>query len=333
MSRKLTLLALLLVSMSAFARTRSVASTHPDQVRGDTATVSGIVTVREGNLISLAEGLIVIDGSDAEIVVGRSRNATVADIQPGMLVFAALRDVTTRSGGPLLARLITATPTSDVSMTGVVENVDLVNRRFTLLRETIHVDDDTSFGSARHGEVTDLATLQRNQVVQVQADAIGGLLVAREVLVLSPVLPDVARLRGTVVTIGPDAWTVRREDGGEVVTLVINGRTMIAGSPKVGDKVEVVYEITSANAFVAVTILKVDPLPPAPQGVRIHGEVRSMAGPEWTVRERNGSDRKFFVTDQTIVTGEVRVGDMVEVLAVRKDDGTLEALTVLRLRF
>jgi hypothetical protein len=258
MFRKLTVLALLLVSLSAFARTRAVASTHPDQLRGNTATVSGIVTSRAENLISLAEGLIVIDGGGAEIVVGRSRNATVADIQPGMLVFAALRDVTTATHGPLLARLITATPTSDASMTGVVDNVDLVNRRFTLLRETIHVDDDTSFGSARHGEVPGLGSLQRNQIVQVQADAIGGRLVAREVLVLSPVLPDLARLRGTVVTIGPEAWTVRREEGGEAVTLVINSRTIIAGSPKVGDRVEVLYEITPAHAFVALTILKVD---------------------------------------------------------------------------
>ena len=338
MVRKLATLLLLALSLSAFARTRSVGSVHPEASLKDGATVSGVVTSRTGNIIAIAEGVITIDATGAKVIVGRHTNATVEDIQPGMVVFAALRDVTTRADGPLLATLITATPASDASMTGVVENVDLVNRRLTLLRQSVSVDDDTSFGGARQGEVDGLEDIQRNQIVQVQADAVNGRLVAREVLVLSPVIPEVRRLRGTVETIAAESWTIRNDEGGATVTVVINGRTKIAGSPKVGDKVEVLYEIDAAHAFIALTILKVEPLPPIPQIVRVHGIVRAIDrtvdGSLWTVSENDGSEQKVRITPRTkVLSSDINVGDRVEVLAIRKDDGTLEALSAVRLRF
>lgn len=336
MSRKLVLFVLLALSLSAFARTRSVASSRPfdDAARADGATISGIVTSVQGNLIRIADGLITIDATGAKVVVGRGREASVGDIEPGMLVFAALRDVTKDANGPLLATLIMAAPASDVSMTGVVENVDLNNRSLTLLRQQVFIDNDTSFGGFRGGETSGLASIQRNQIVQVQADVVNGRLVAREVLVLAPVVPQVGHLRGTVTSIGTDAWVIRKEDGNENVTVVIDARTRIAGSPKVGDKVEVLYRVDSANAFVALAIVKYEPRPPAPQVVRIHGTVKAIDGAQWTVRENNGTEKKFAVTDRTrVVPSGIVVGDLVEVLAIRKDDGTYEALTVFRLRF
>jgi hypothetical protein len=335
MSRKLALFVLLALSLSAFARTRSVAPARTLDLAGraDGATISGTVTSVQGNLIRIADGLITIDATGAKVIIGRGEEATVANIEPGMLVFATLRDVMTRADGPLLATLITATPASDVAMTGVVENVDVTNRRLTLLQESVLINDDTSFGGFRNGESSGLASIQRNQIVHVQADVVGGQLIAREVLVLSPVVPQVGHLRGTVTTIGANSWVVRKDDG-ENVTLGVDARTRIAGSPKVGDKVEVLYRIDSANAFVALTIIRFEPaLPPSPSLVRIHGNVKAIEGREWTVRENGGADQKFFVTDRTQIVPGIVIGDRVEVLALRRDNNTYEALTVIRLRF
>ena len=286
-------------------------------------TISGIVESIDGNLVRLADGLIAVDASEAKIMVGRGREATVADIEPGMLLFAAL-------GADGKASMITATRLGDATLSGAVDSVDTAARTLTLLGQTIHVDDDTSFGGFRNGEDLDLSDIVRNQLVQVQVDAVNGRLVAREVLVLAPVPPQVGGLRGTVKSIGTESWEIEREN--EVVTIVVNAQTKIVGSPKVGDTVEVLYSIDSAHRKVAISIIHFERFPPPQSIVQFHGRVQSIAGGIWVVRT-DDDDKTMKVTDRTKVTPNTGVGNLVQVLAAEDDDGTLTAIAVMRLRF
>lgn len=321
MSRKVAVLSLLmLLSFSALARSRALSHREQHPLGG---TISGIVESIDGNLVRLADGLIAVDASGAKIMVGRGREATVADIEPGMLLFAAL-------GADGKASMITATRFGDATLSGAVDSVDTAARTLTLLGQTIHVDDDTSFGGFRNGEELDLSDIVRNQLVQVQVDAVNGRLVAREVLVLAPVPPQVGGLRGTVKSIGTESWEIEREN--EVVTIVVNAQTKIVGSPKVGDTVEVLYSIDSAHRKVAISIIHFERVPPPQNIVQFHGTVRSIAGGMWVVRT-DEDDKTMKVTDRTKVTPNTGVGDLVQVLAAEDDDGALTAIAVVRLRF
>jgi hypothetical protein len=330
MSRKLPILALLLLSLSAYARTRALTPTPPFTRPGG-GGVSGIVRSVEGNLIRIADGLIVIDATGAHIVIGRGHQGTIAEIEPGMLLFASIMTDSPPSSHPIMrASTITASHAGDGSLYGAVQAVDLTTRSFVLLGQTIYVDDDTSFGGfARHGQTPGLSDIVVNQLVQVQFDAVDGRLLARDVLVLAPVPPQISRLNGTVKTIGTDAWTIEKD--GETVTVVVNAQTKIVGSPKVGDRVEVIFNVDTANNKVAITIYKVYISPPL-KIVQFHGNVKSVTGSTWVVTVK-GEDKTFTVNERTKVTPDTGVGDLVQVLASQADDGTLTAITVIKLRF
>ncbi|HEV7240066.1 MAG TPA: DUF5666 domain-containing protein [Thermoanaerobaculia bacterium] len=319
MSRKIAVLSLLLFSLSAYARSRALSQreTHPQG-----GTVSGIVESVQGNLIRLADGLVVVDASDAKIVIGRGREATVGQIEPGMLLFATIDT----SGK---ASMITATRFGDATLFGAVDSVDVAAQTLTLLGYTASVDDETSFGSYRKDQDLDLSDIVRNQLVQVQVDAVNGRLIAREVLVLAPVPPQISGLRGTVKSIGTDSWEI--ESGQETVSVVVNAQTKIVGSPKVGDTVEVLYSVDSANNKVAISIVKIVRLPPV-KVVQFHGKVKSVTGATWVVTV-DGEDKTFTVNDHTKITTDTGVGDFVQVLASQADDGALTALVVMKLRF
>lgn len=329
MSRKLPVLALLLLSLSAYARTRALT---PPFTRPGGGGVSGIVHSVEGNLIRIADGLIVIDATGAHIVIGRGHQGTIAEIEPGMLLFASIMTDTPPSSNPIVrASTITASHTGDGSLYGAVQAVDLTTRSFVLLGQTIYVDDDTSFGGfARHGQTPGLSDIVVNQLVQVQFDAVGGRLLARDVLVLSPVPPQISRLNGTVKTIGTDAWTIEKD--GETVTVVVNAQTKIVGSPKVGDRVEVIFNVDTANNKVAIAIYKLKIVDPPVKIVQFHGNVKSVTGSTWVVTVK-GEDKTFTVNERTKVTPDTGVGDLVQVLASQADDGTLTAITVIKLPF
>lgn len=323
MSRKPVVLAILaLLSLSAFAADRTLSKRD---LLPNAGTISGVVHSVEGSSIRLADGLVVIDASEARIVVGRGREVTVAQIEPGMQLFAALRD-----DGK--AAMISATRTADATLSGAVDAVDVTAQSLTLLGQTVSVDDDTSFGGFGHREGFDLPDILPNQIVQVQADAVNGRLIAREVLVLSPVPPQVGRFRGSVKSIGTESWDI--ETGNETVTVVVNAQTRILGSPKAGDTVEVLYNVNSASQKVAISIVKFAPLPPSPKIVQFHGKVKSIEGATWVVTEDPAHERTFAVNERTKVVGNPGAGDFVHVFAhENSEDGTLTAISVMRLRF
>ncbi|HYO74872.1 MAG TPA: DUF5666 domain-containing protein [Thermoanaerobaculia bacterium] len=312
MPRKLALLALLLVTSIASARVRSVA--HPGG-RLDAATVNGIITAVHGDIVSIADGLVTIDTSEARVV---------GELETGMLLFATVRPASD-TNAPLQATMVATTRLSDASLTGPLDGVDTTARTLTLLGRTILVTDDTSFGNA-----SGLNELLPNQLVFVQAEVIGGQLVATNVTVLARVTPTVRTLRGTVKSIGNNAWIISR-DGEADVTVAIDTRTRIAGSPKVGDTVDVLYTVDNAHAFVAVAIVKFDrtTIPGIPQVTRVSGRVRTIGSSSWTIAREQGADVQVAVDSRTQIQPGITVNDRVEVLA-REQNGTLTAFVILK---
>lgn len=327
MLRRILLLALVLVAATnVFARTRSVS--HVELRITDHGTVTGTVSAVQGSLIQLANGAITIDATGAKITMSRGRETTVADIRPGMQLFAALRDANPSTGGGLPATVITVTDPADLTLSGTVQSVDAANRSFRLLNQTIRTDANTSIGGYKREAGTTFADIQPNVIVHVQADQVGGSLLAREVLLVAPAPPQVRHVRGTVESIGSESWTIRTDGG--TITVVVNAQTKIAGSPKTGDTVEVIYTVDSANRFVAVSIVRSERIAP-PRVERFHGKVKSISGTAWVVTV-NGADRSFVTNDSTKITAGIVVGDPVDVTAVKRDDGSLLALTIMKLR-
>ena len=326
MPRKLFALALVLIACSAFARVRP--SSSPSELRVDGGTVSGTVTGVQDNQIQIAGGAVKIDASQARIIIGRGREGTIAEIKPGMQLFASVRTPNPNPDAIVQATTITVTDPADVTLSGQVQSVDTANRRFMLLSAVISVDDDTSYGGYKREAGTSFADIQPNVFVNVQADNVGGRLVAREVLIVAPAPPRIGHARGTVQSIGADQWTIKTEK--ETLTLVINAQTRIAGSPKVGDTVEVIYNIDSANRNVAVSIIKFDPIP-VPMVRHFQGRVKTIGAAEWVVTV-NGTDQTFAVNDSTKITPGIAVNDPVDVLALVREGQPMLAVAIARLR-
>jgi hypothetical protein len=326
MSRKLAVLALLALSLSTYGRTRAVS---PRFIQPGTGSASGFVHSVEGNLIRLAGGLIVIDATDAYVIIGRGHVGTVAEIEAGMLLVAQIRsDLPPSAPATLRAGTITASHAGDAGLFGAVQGVDMTARTLTVLGHTIHVDDDTSFGGVlRHDGVPSLADIVPGQLVNVQVDNVNGQLLARDVLVMSPVPPQIQRIRGTVKAIGTDRWTIDSDNG--EMAFIVNAQTKITGSPKVGDLVEVVYNVDTANGNVAIAIYRVHIPPPPPPIVRSTGTVKSLDATK-LVLTSHGLDVSFAVNERTKFSPpNIGAGDDVIVLSTIQGR-VLTALSVVK---
>lgn len=326
MPRKLFAIALMLIACSAFARIRP--SSTPSELRTDGGTVTGTVTSVHDNQIQIAGGAIKIDASQAKIIVGRGSEGTIADVKPGMQLFASVRTPNPNPDAIVQATTITVTDPADVTLSGQVQSVDAAHRQFMLLSAVITVDNNTSFGGYKREAGTSFADIQPNVFVHVQADNVGGHLVAREVLIVAPAPPRIGNARGTVQSIAADQWTIKTEK--ETLTVVINAQTRIAGSPKVGDTVEVIYTVDSANRNVAVSIIKFDPTP-APMVRHFQGRVKTIGATQWVVTV-NGTDQTFVVNESTKITAGIVVGDPVDVLALVREGQPMTAVAIVKLR-
>jgi hypothetical protein len=145
MPRKLAVLAFVLFACSAFARVRSVGTPDARVDRGG-GTITGTVSSVSGNLIQLAGGAITIDASSAKISTSHGREGSIADIKPGMQLFAALEPANISSHPVHKATVITVTDPSDVTLSGPVQSVDTTGKGFMVLSHVIATDANTSFG-------------------------------------------------------------------------------------------------------------------------------------------------------------------------------------------
>ena len=326
MSRQLlaALLSLVFV-MTAVANDRAIDRLKDRDGRlgiGGAASVTGEVTAVSGNLITLAGGHFTIDATNAKILHGRGL-ATIADVEVGALITATLQEPGTVSTAPLVANTIAILRNADVTFTGTIQSVDSAGNQFLLLNETIKVDAETTF--VNFGNDASLASLRSNMLVLVEADAAAGGLVASRVTLIAAIPPRPQFASGVVKSIGTEAWviTIRDRD----MTFVVNPSTKILGSPKAGDRVEVFYNVDSAHANVALSIVKSFD---APKFVEFTGVVKSVNPPLWVIT-REG-DRKDVVVDwpESVRFPPVaRVGDRVVVVGVENADGTYRAFAIL----
>lgn len=326
MSRKLLAALLSLVfGMTAVANDRAIDRLKDRDGRltiGGGASVTGEVTAVSGNLITLAGGHVTIDASNAKILHGRGA-ATIADVEVGALITATLQEPGTVSTAPLVANTIAILRNADVTFTGTVQSVDAANSQFFLLNQTIKVDADTAF--VNFGEDASVSSLRSNMLVLVEADAAAGGLVASRVTLIAAIPPRPQFASGVVKSIGTEAWviTVRDRD----MTFVINNSTKILGSPKAGDRVEVLYTVDSAHANVALSIIKSFE---APKFVEFTGVVKSAAPPRWVItRDRDHMDVVVDWPESVRMSPVARVGDRVVVFGVENADGTYRAIAIL----
>jgi hypothetical protein len=324
MSRKL-LSFTLLFAITALAKDRAVASSKPGVppvAIGSGASVTGEVTAVSGNLITLAAGLVTIDATNAKILHGDGAS-TIAAIQPGALIIATLQETDTTSTGPLVATAIAILRNADVTFTGTTQSVDVAGGQFVLLGRTMKVGAGTTF--VNFGDQASIASLQANMLVIVEADVAAGALVATRITLISPIPPRPHVVSGVVKSIGTAEWviTVDQHD----TTFVVNASTKILGSPKAGDKVDVLYTVDTANANVALSIIKSIEVPKIS---KFTGVVKSIAGPRWVItRDDDHKDVAVNWPESVRIFPIVKVGDRVEVLAIEQTDGTYTAVLIV----
>lgn len=307
------MIALMFVATAAFAQRGHVVAPPVPPLPG--ATISGLVTGVNGNSISLANGLVVIDASQATITDDRGAAATVT---PGTLILAILR-----SGTSLQASSIVVTRLPQVALSGAVQAVNPSAGTLQIFGLTIHVDANTSFGGNHNAR--GLADIVAGDVVQVEANAVGSNLVASSILLFAPVSQSPSFIHGTVKNIGTDAWVITDSQHHDI-TVAVNAQTRIVGSPKVGDTVDVLANVDSAHNYVAISIV----ISPVAQ-MHINGVVKSIGTTSWVIGPAVGLGPDFLVqvNAQTRIVGNPRVGDRVEVVAELGTSG-LVAISITR---
>jgi hypothetical protein len=240
----------LLIASSALAqvRGRAVVPTHPDP---SASSVSGTVSSVNGSLVLIANGLISIDTSSAQIAG--------EELATGSFIVATLKSGDVAPNAPLPATSILVTHLPQAALTGTVTSVDLAGSSFTMLGRTIKVTSSTAFSGLLTLRRMSLSDLFPSMLVAVDANAAGGVLTARSVEILTPLRVAPTRFTGYVKSIGATQWTVGIGPAGSLAPdflVTVDKNTKISGDPKVGDRVVVVGELTSTG-LLASSITKV----------------------------------------------------------------------------
>lgn len=299
--------------------------------------VTGTVYSVNGTTITILEGLVTIDATNAEVIL-RGEAVTLADVTPGTMIAALIKDA--NDTGVLEAATIAIHDPPAGHLAGLVQAVDTTNKTFTILGLTIAVTDETSFGGRGPGAtLAKLEDIQVNQPVAVGVDVVGGRLTALRVHLVAATPRPGERMRGTVKTIETESWVITAEDGLDV-TFVVNIDTKIIGEPKVGDSVHVLYMIDSANAKIALAIVRSDLAsgpgpgqgqgpgqggPPGPNQVAFDGNLIAIATSTWTV-----DSTTVHVMPRTKITGNPKVGDAVHVEGAKRPDGSVTAFSIAK---
>lgn len=137
-------------------------------------------------------------------------------------------------------------------------------------------------------------------------------------------VPRPTMFRGFVKTIGATEWTLADASGKEIV-VKINSDTKIAGSPIVGDLVEVVAHVDASGTYVALSISKAS-TPPIP--IVVIGTVKTIGEQEWTLTDLSGKTFTLKITRETRIDRSIAVGDQVSATVTRDSSGALTALAI-----
>ena len=325
MLHKITFGLLILVTISAYGqRSRSVGTGGMDAALAPMAvpgtTVSGMVTAVSGNVISLANGLVTIDATNAKIADDHGSTGSIASITTGTTIFAILSTSTPAANAPLPASVIAVHRLAQVELSGPVQSTTAST--LTVLGRTITVDANTSFG----GHVKALSDILPNDIVAVEANAVGGTLIAASVLDFPTIVNMPKLIHGTVKSIGTTSWTIT-DTAGKDWTVVINAQTKIIGDPKAGDSVEILVNTDNANQLVAVSIMKSPAVLPF---VFFSGQVKSIGTTSWVITKGN-KDITVAVNADTRIIGAPAVNDTVTVTANVDSAGNYTATSIMKL--
>jgi len=258
MIRKSILFATLLLASVASAQHNRAMTPPPSNdmlmIGSSAAAVSGTVSAVSGNKISLANGLVTIDATNAKIYGERGAAATISQVVPGSIVMAVVSTNSVAANAPIPASTIAIMTPAQATLTGTATAVDVAHQTLTVLGRTITVNSSTRFTAPFHGQTATLADVQPNELVSVDANASGSTLVATNVLIVAPMQQQSMIIHGTVKSIATDSWviTTREKD----VTVTVNAQTKIVGDPKAGDTVDAAVRVDASNAYVAIAIMK-----------------------------------------------------------------------------
>jgi hypothetical protein len=304
-------LSILLAAGSALGATRS------GHWSGTVASVAG----DELALVGVAERFRLA-GSATELLSGRALSPS--DIAPGSAV--TLRLGPREADGRFRVDAVVVRPKNPLSLEGAITSVESDGRSLSVLGVRIELKESTAFsGRGRGGLVRSARDLRVGATAQVTLTATAaGTLEASSVRLMSSrgrsaralggrsVEPgEDQEIRGTVLAVSDSAWTIDDR------TFLVNAQTVFLGNPGLGDFVEVRFHRNGEGQAVADRIQKEDPFD---DEVEFRGIVEAIGGASWTI-----SGRVVQVNASTVLRGDPRIGDLVEVRADRAPDGTLTA--------
>ena len=309
MRRTPILFALLLSVTAALAQQddgRGKPAPMPTPERG--GNVTGIVSTVSGHLISVLNGIVTIDATGATFTARRD-HATIADVKPGVQIVAAIRNPEAGPGTLLQASQVLILDTSDGTLNGPVQAVDLPANTITLLGTRIVVPSGVS-------------GIKPGDVAFVQVDVAGGALVA-ESITIAPPLPN-ASFEGVVKSIGAASWLI-----GET-TVLVTSQTKIDPSIKIGDTVLVIGNADAAGQITATAIYPARRPDPPDSDAALTGTVKSISATTWIIADRKGNDVPVTVNAVTKIDPAIVAGDAVSVYGSRDAAGNLVATAIVK---
>ena len=304
----------------------------PDMFGGASSfSVFGKVTAVNGNLISIASGLVVVDATDAKIANADGDGSTIAAIAPGDMIVVLLKSDDVAPNAPIPAAFVGVVKVPDPSLTGTVQSIDTASQSFTLLGRTVYVTPQTRFVGGLFRSISGLSDLASGQIALVQANATGGRLVAESVMVMSMMPAPIKRIHGTVKTIGTDSWTIT-DDAKQDIVVEVNSETKILGSPVVGSIVDVLAIVDSSNRTIAISIIRIETgIPPSAPFAAYRGVVKKISVGEWVVRDdASRTDLTFTIANETKIEPGIGVNDRVAVMARSDSRNNLVAIAIMR---
>jgi hypothetical protein len=179
------------------------------------ASVRGVVSSVDGNIIHLTNGLIAIDASAAKIV-WNGNPVKISAARKGSHVNATLKGTAFAVNVALPATTIDVQKASELTFVGPVKAVDTENSTLMLLDQTIQVNGQTSFDPS----LKRLADVHPKQAISVEANRSGNQLVAVTVAAM-PIEPDVEGMENMAAVTGVvssvDGNIIRLANGGVAI--------------------------------------------------------------------------------------------------------------------
>ncbi len=319
--RKTTPVLILALSI-LFAAGAALAASSAGQWSGTVASVAG----DDLALVGVSERFRLA-GRVTELISGRALSPT--SLAAGSAV--TLRIGTREADGRFRVDRVLVQPKNPLAIQGEISSVGSDGRHLSIFGVRVEVDEHTAYaGRGDAGRVLSGRDLRAGMTAQVSLTATAaGSLQASEVRVMSgrgrsarvmsgrPTEPgEDQEFKGTVVTVGASAWTIDDR------TVAVNDQTVFIGAPGLGDFVEVRFHLDSNGNAVAERIQKEDG---ANDELEFRGIVEAIGDTSWTI-----SGRVVEVTARTVIRGNPRVGDLVEVRTDRAADGTLTATDIHR---